>query len=140
MGSAANTAFQAGRTASGATGAAGVAAGLGNVASTAGSATMQGARGALSRIARPFADSAARGRQAAETAMGVEGSSEAAGSGAAKATAPQGGSPANAAPAWARRLRDEQNARNHRHAVMQTIKDGDRPGGSANPDLSQKED
>lgn len=43
-------------------------------------------------------------------------------------------------PDWARRLRSEQTARMHRHAVVQAVKDGDRPGSAANPSLHQKDD
>ena len=47
--------------------------------------------------------------------------------------------PSDPAPAWAHSLRAQQTARHHRHMAVQTIKDGDRSGGAANPDLSQKE-
>lgn len=54
------------------------------------------------------------------------------------------GSPAAAssdtAPTWARRLRSEQTARAHRHTAMQAVREGDRPGGSANPSLNDKDD
>jgi len=43
------------------------------------------------------------------------------------------------APQWARQLRAEQASRAHRHAALQAIKDGDRPGAPANPDLSSKD-
>jgi type IV secretion system protein TrbL len=65
------------------------------------------------------------------------GRSQAAG---AASAAGQGASQAPGdAPAWARNLRSEQSARHRRHMAMQTIKDGDRPGGAANPDLSEKD-
>ncbi|CAN7739014.1 hypothetical protein [Mesorhizobium sp. LjNodule214] len=47
---------------------------------------------------------------------------------------------ADAAPGWARRLRSEQTARAHSHAAMQAVREGDRPGGSANPSLNDKDD
>jgi type IV secretion system protein TrbL len=37
-------------------------------------------------------------------------------------------------------LRAEQARRAHHHAAAQAIRDGDRPGAPANPDLSSKED
>ena len=49
-------------------------------------------------------------------------------------------SQADAAPPWAHRLRAEQAARAQRHATAQAIKDGDKPGAAANPDLSTKEE
>src|SRR3546814_18607034 len=81
-----------------------------------------------SRVAAPFRDSAARGRDFATRGSG----------GAAAASSPAAESAA--APAWAQRLRSEQNARHRRHMAMQTVRDGDRPGSGANPDLSDKEE
>ncbi len=40
---------------------------------------------------------------------------------------------------WARRLRSEQRMRAHAHTTTQAIKEGDRPGAAANPDLDQRE-
>jgi type IV secretion system protein TrbL len=37
-------------------------------------------------------------------------------------------------------LRAEQASRAHRHATTQAIRDGDRAGGGANPDLKETED
>ena len=54
--------------------------------------------------------------------------------GAAGAASPSGGP-----PAWARRLQSEGRRRAHAHATTQAVKDGDRPGAAANPDLDQKE-
>jgi len=39
------------------------------------------------------------------------------------------------APDWARRLQRSQRMRGHAHTAAQAVKDGDRSGGSANPDL-----
>src|SRR3546814_1651619 len=71
-------------------------------------------------------DLAARGRDFATRGSG----------GAAAASSPAAESAA--APAWAQRLRSEQNARHRRHMAMQTVRDGDRPGSGANPDLSDR--
>lgn len=124
MGSAASTSYRLGQATSGR---ASVGAGLGGVASTAGSAAAQGARAMASRVAAPFRDSAARGRDFAMRGSG--------GASAASSTATEG----SGAPAWAQRLRGEQNARHRRHMAMQTVREGDRPGSGANPDLSDKE-
>jgi len=43
-------------------------------------------------------------------------------------------------PDWAKSLRVDQTRRAHAHATAQSIKDGDRPGASANPDLSSKDE
>jgi type IV secretion system protein TrbL len=37
-------------------------------------------------------------------------------------------------------LRAEQSARQHRHAAVQALREGDRGGASATPDISEKED
>ncbi len=44
------------------------------------------------------------------------------------------------APQWARAMRTEQTARYHRHAALQTVREGDRGGASAAPDIKEKED
>lgn len=139
MGSAASAAYQLRQATSGASGAAGVASGLSGVARAAAGAASQPLRDMASRAASSLSDSVQRGRADAWRATGgtspVAGAPSPAASGA-EATGGQGAAP----PAWARQLQSAQSAHVRRHAVMQTIKDGDRPGGSANPDLSSKED
>jgi type IV secretion system protein TrbL len=80
-------------------------------------------------------DAAAEGIDAGRTAVW-----EATGGSLASSTPGSGPSDTlSATPDWARRLRSEQSARAHRHAATQAIKDGDRPGSPANPDLDVKE-
>jgi type IV secretion system protein TrbL len=62
-----------------------------------------------------------------------------AGGGSGPATSGGGGA-ADEAPQWARRLRSEQNARHHRHAALQAVREGDRGGSAANPDIKERED
>lgn len=126
MGSAAQASYRLGQETSGS---ASIGAGLGGMATAAGSAASQGIRDAASRIASPIRASAERGQQAAWNARRTSPAPAAASSGAAP----------DSTPAWAQSLRAQQTARHQRHMAMQTIKDGDRPGGAANPDLSQKE-
>ncbi|MER9235810.1 P-type conjugative transfer protein TrbL [Mesorhizobium sp. M0622] len=128
MGSAASTAWQMGRATSPESGLAGVAAGLQGVAGAAGGAAKRGMRSAT----EPFRRSADAGRDAAWTATG--------GTPTASMTGNPAAPGANAAPAWARRLRSEQTARAHRHAATQAVRDGDRGGSGANPSLNHKED
>ncbi|WP_027164069.1 P-type conjugative transfer protein TrbL [Mesorhizobium sp. WSM1293] len=128
IGSAASSAWQLGRATSPDSGLSGVAAGMQGVAGAASGAAMRAARSA----AGTFGRSADAGRQAAWTATG--------GSPVATITESAAGSTADAAPGWARRLRTQQSARAHRHAAMQAVRDGDRPGGSANPSLNDKDD
>ncbi|AMX99048.1 P-type conjugative transfer protein TrbL [Mesorhizobium ciceri] len=128
IGSAASSAWQLGRATSPESGLSGVAAGMQGVAGAASGAAMRAARSA----AGTFGRSADAGRQAAWTATG--------GSSFASMTESAAGSTADAAPGWARRLRSQQSARAHRHAAIQAVRDGDRPGGSANPSLNDKDD
>lgn len=132
MGSAAHAAYRLGQETSGK---ASVAAGMGGMANAASGAAMQGARSFASRVIAPFRESAERGRQAALNA----GRTSPASSGTAASGTATSSAASDAAPAWARNLRSEQSARHRRHMAMQTIKDGDRPGSAANPDLSDKE-
>ena len=132
MGSAASAAYQLGQETSGSTG---VAAGLGGIATAAGGAASQRAKAVAARIASPIRESAAKGEQAAWDA----GRTSPASASASASGATGGGAASDSVPAWARNLRAEQTARHRRHLAMQTVKDGDRGGGPANPDLSEKE-
>ncbi|TIR18288.1 MAG: P-type conjugative transfer protein TrbL [Mesorhizobium sp.] len=128
MGSAASSAWQLGRATSPGTGLSSVAAGMQGVAGAAGGAVMRAAGSA----AGSFGPSVNAGREAAWTATG------------GAPTASMIGSPSSAAagtaPSWAKRMRSEQTARAHRHAAVQAVRDGDRPAGSANPSLNDKDD
>ncbi|MBJ7376375.1 P-type conjugative transfer protein TrbL [Sphingobium sp.] len=130
MGSAAHASYRLGQETSGKST---VGAAMGGMATAASGAVSQGVKAAASRMAAPFRQAAASGQQAAWNAGRT--SPAPASSGASSSGAASSG----AAPAWARNLRSEQSARHHRHMAMQTIKDGDRPGGAANPDLSDKD-
>ncbi|HEV2551644.1 MAG TPA: P-type conjugative transfer protein TrbL [Stellaceae bacterium] len=134
LGAGTATAFQMGRATSGAGGLTGVGASVGGVARAGAGAMRHSARSVIPRATDALSASAASGRQAAWRATG--GRSPAASTGA-------GGAGANAAsddvaPAWARRLRAAQRRQRHVHAVTQAIKDGDRPGAGANPDLGEE--
>lgn len=52
--------------------------------------------------------------------------------------ATDGGGSSATPPAWARRLRSQQQRRNHSQTVQQAIKEGDRPSQGAAPDLEQE--
>lgn len=136
MGSTASNAYQLAEATSGATGLGGVAAGIGGVARASAGAVTQGARSMASRAANSLSESASTGREAAWRATGggpVSG-------GTALSAANNSSATIDSAPQWARRLRAEQSSRAHRHATAQAIKDGDRAGGGANPDLKETED
>lgn len=122
MGAAASTAYRLGQETSGS---GSIGAGLGGVAGAAGAAARQ-----KLDPAGKFAAAAERGQRAALFA----------GASRAPAEADQGvAQQSGEAPGWARQIRSEQAARHHRQAALQAIKDGDRGGAAANPDISEKE-
>ena len=123
MGAAASTAYRLGQETSGG---ASVGAGLGGVASAGGAALARPARaGRRSRAPPPSAASAPRCSPARPAQA-------ASGAGAAELPATR--------PDWARQLRSEQTARHHRQAALQAIREGDRGGAAATPDIKEKED
>jgi len=132
MGSAASTSYQLGQATSGASGMAGVAAGLGGVARAAGGAVAQKARSMAGQAGASLSRSAQAGREGAWQATGGQPISNGAPSSSSTGSA--------SAPDWARSFRSEQARRAQAHATTQSIKDGDRSGAGANPDLSSKEE
>jgi type IV secretion system protein TrbL len=122
MGSAASASYQLGQTAAGSSS---VGAGISGMTQAAGNAARQKASTALG-----LGQAAERGRDAAWSAL-----NGGAGSGGQAADAP-----ANGAPSWAQSLRRQQDSRHHRHVALQTLKEGDRGGASATPDIKERED
>ena len=120
MGAAASTAYRLGQETSGRET---VGAGLAGVASA-------GAAMARDRLGQAggLAAAAERGRSAVFNA------------GSASPPARPAAGEASPAPDWARQLRSEQAARHHRHAALQAIREGDRGGAAANPDIKEKEE
>ncbi|WP_375403335.1 P-type conjugative transfer protein TrbL [uncultured Sphingomonas sp.] len=116
MGSAASTAAKLGREAGGSS--------IGGIAAAVKGAASQKVSGALG-----LGQAAERGRQGAWAAMNPK---------PATAGGAEGGD-ASGAPAWARQIRAEQAGRHHRHVALQTLKDGDRGGASATPDIKEPE-
>jgi type IV secretion system protein TrbL len=144
MGSAAQTSYKMGQAAAGAKT---VGAGLRGMGAAADSAMNQKIGAAASRVRQGFQADVARGRSAAWQARNMDalipggGGKRVGAAPQSTAQASAGAAPAAAgsAPQWAQKLRSEQTSRHRRHMAAQTIKDGDRPGGAANPDLSDKE-
>ena len=126
--SGASTAYGLAQATSGAEGLAGIGAGLSGVARAGFGAFGQGSVG--EGMAEDLAESAAAGRRAAWRATGGQ---------------PLGGSvnnsaensAASAGPGWVQRLKAEQRFRTYRHAVTQTIREGDRPVSGPSPDLGE---
>jgi len=120
MGSAATTSYRLGQEASGSSS---VGAGIGGIAKAGASAVRQRASGALG-----LSEAAQSGRTAAWSALaGSNSSGSAQGAG-------------EAMPGWAQQLRRRQDTREHRQAALQTLREGDRGGAGAAPDISEKED
>jgi type IV secretion system protein TrbL len=134
MGAAASTAYRLGEGTSGVTGAQGVAAGIGGVARAGASAAAQNGRAQLDSAGEALSDNARAGRQAAWRATGGRAPGP-----LSSAASPSSNDGAPSAPDWARRLRAEQSARHTAQLATQAVKDGDRPGAPANPDLDQEE-
>jgi type IV secretion system protein TrbL len=149
IGSGASTAYSLGQATSGAAGLAGVGAGLAGVAKAGAGAAYQAASGVTSNATSGLKASAQAGRQTAWRATGGMHSStsprpsssspSASGEPAPHgATGSSGGSSAMP-PAWARRLRSQQQRRGHVQNIHQAIKDGDRPGHGLSLTLHEKE-
>ncbi|MBB4101288.1 P-type conjugative transfer protein TrbL [Sphingomonas kyeonggiensis] len=124
MGSAASTAYKLGQETSGSSS---VSAGMSGVVTAAAGAMRQRAGAALG-----LGRAAERGGNAAWTAGNTGGGS----GGSPPASDGQGG----AMPGWARDLRAQQTARHHRQAALQTLKEGDRGGASATPDIKERDE
>ena len=122
MGAAAQTSYRLGQETSGS---ASVGAGMRGVGEAAGTAFKRRADSALG-----LSDAVASGRQAAWSALneGRDGAS----------TAPAGSS--QPMPPWAQALQRRQDGRHHRQVALHALREGDRGGASATPDINEKED
>jgi type IV secretion system protein TrbL len=125
MGSAGSAAYQMGQETAGKPT---VGAGLAGVAQAAGNAARSRASSALG-----LGEAASGGRQAAWEAINQKNFSSPAPSG------PAGGGETGA-PGWARTLRSEQASRHRRQIAIHTLQQGDRGGGSATPDIKERND
>jgi len=120
MGSAAGTAYKLGQeTAAAPT----VGAGLSGVATAAGNAMKQRATAALG-----LGKAAESGRKAAWHALTETGPKA------------QPAGTDGEQPAWAAAMRRQQDLRHHRHVAVQALREGDRGGAGATPDIHEKED
>ena len=122
MGSAATASYQLGQSAAGSSS---VGAGLGGVAQATGGALHQKASRALG-----LTEAAQSGRDAAWSAL--NGSKASSGSGPVET--------GNGAPSWAQAMRHHQSARHHGQVAAHAIREGDRGGASATPDIKEKDD
>ena len=126
MGSAASTAYKLGQ--EGAQSAS-VGAGLSGVAQAGAGALRAKAAEAAGSLG--IGEAAASGRQAAFDALTNR---------TPRSAETPSGSGEGAMPGWAQALKRDQAARHHRQIVAHTLKEGDRGGASATPDISEKED
>lgn len=127
LSSGASSAYQLGRATSGESGMAGVGAGLAGVARAGAGLT----KDRLASAGRSFAAGASNNIQAGH--RGAWRSTGGSGAPSGSSAMPQGDN----GPEWAQRLRSEQRMRHQRQATVQAIKDGDKNGGAANPDLRE---
>ena len=118
MGTAASTAAQLGKETGGSA--------IGGMASAA-----KGAAAKKMESTFGLGAAAERGRNAAWSALNRTPASSTAGGGSGEAS--------DGAPAWARSMRAQQTARHHRQIAVHTLQQGDRGGGSATPDIKEKE-
>ncbi|API58603.1 P-type conjugative transfer protein TrbL [Tardibacter chloracetimidivorans] len=121
MGSAASTAYRLGQETSGS---ASVGAGLGGMATAARGAASNSMRGAFG-----IREAAERGQQAAWQA----------GSTFPAPAASEGAASSGSAPAWAQKLQASQTARHRRQMAIHAVRDGDKGGASATPDIKEKD-
>ncbi|MGA1809496.1 P-type conjugative transfer protein TrbL [Sphingobium sp. WW5] len=125
MGSAASTAYQLGRETAATPS---VGAGLGGVGRAAGNAARSRVGGALG-----LGEAAAGGRQAAWDALNQS-------SPPSNPIGTGGGGEAGGTPAWARAMRNQQTSRHRQSQAIHTLQQGDRGGGSATPDIKERND
>jgi len=122
MGSAAGTAYKLGQeTAPAPT----VGAGMRGVATAAGNAMKRRASTALG-----IGEAADSGRKAAWHALTET----------TPKPQPAGGASEDGRPAWASAMQREQAARHHRHVAVQAMREGDKGGAGATPEINDKED
>jgi type IV secretion system protein TrbL len=142
MSSGAATAYGLAAATSGESGAAAVGAGLAGVAKAGAGAAYQKTRSAGANAASGLRDSAQAGRDAAWRATGGTRSSSSSSTSATGEPGPHGstdgGGSSATPPAWARRLRSQQQRRGHVQNIHQAIKEGDKPMHGATPDLDQE--
>jgi len=115
----------------------GAGAAIGTLGGVAGAAMLSGA--AVMGSARIMGTIGSKGigaiRAAAAMATGSNNPPPSGSGTSASSTPPKPSGP----PEWARRMQSDQRNRANRHATEQAIKDGDRSGAAANPDLSPEE-
>jgi type IV secretion system protein TrbL len=132
MGSAASTAYKLGQETSGSRS---VGAGIGGMATAAKGAASHKMSGAFG-----IADAAERGRSAAWEA-GVTRAAPNSSPASSSSTTSQGAdSQDGGPPAWAGQMRRDAANRTYCHAAVQSLKEGDRGGASATPDIKDKDD
>ncbi|MEG3143609.1 P-type conjugative transfer protein TrbL [Sphingomonas sp. RT2P30] len=121
MGSAASASYQLGQSAAGSTTVGAGLSGVGRAAANTVRAKMSSGLG--------LSAAAERGRDAAWSALNGNKTSD-------QASSAGGGS----TPEWAQALKRQQDSRHHRQVAMQALREGDRGGASATPDIKEKED
>lgn len=135
MAGGASSAYTLGRAASGGDGWRSHAAGTGGVARAGISGAIQSAR---SSVSRAFGNPGEAYRHGARAAFAATGGKISAPNAATMAAA--GHAPANAAPAWAQRMRREQGLRDAGMTTTHVLSSGDRPASGDAPKLRQEDE
>jgi type IV secretion system protein TrbL len=131
LGSAAATAYGLGSAASTGGSLAQMGAGLSGVARAGGNAATRAVRSLGGKAATTLSESADTGRTAGWEATGGDPLAKSSPGSAPAASPPP--------PDWARRLQTLQRHQQRTHATAQAIKEGDKPGAPANPELDSQE-
>lgn len=130
MAGSASSAYQLGQAVSGSGGLQGAASGVASVGKAAVGSVKQGVQNMMSRAAAPAIQAFSEGKSSAWSATGGSG-------GAAKGTSET--SP-NAMPGWAQKMQRQQTLKSAASMTIHAVRDGDRPGAPANPEISTKEE
>lgn len=133
LSSSAATAYQLGRSTSGQSGFAGAAAGMAGVARAGIGAVGQRVASAARSAKETISNSTAGGARSAWAATGGQPPRTSPTTAAAHSSSGSG-----TAPEWARAIAAERSAHTQRHIAAQAIKDGDKGGAAANPDLNEE--
>ena len=133
MAGGASSAYQFGQAVSGNSGLKGAASGVAGVGKAAMGSVKQGVQNMMSKAASPIKDSYAGGKASAWSATGGRG-------GASRLVAPSSSNSPDAMPRWAKKMHKQQALKSASHMTAQAVKEGDRPGAPANPELSKNEE
>ena len=130
MAGSATSAYQLGQAVSGRSGVQGAASGMASVGKAAAGNVRQGVQNMMNKVAAPAVQAFSEGKASAWSATG--------GRGSASKAPPE--TSAHAMPDWAQKMQRQQTLKSAGLMTLHAVKDGDRPGAPANPEISKTED